>query len=301
MSEKLKISQAISTHRKWKEHLFKAAETGASEFKPSVARADNQCEFGKWLYEQATVEFQQTAQYQQAKQIHANFHQEAAHVLEVALQGHKSDATKMLNAQSNFAKISATLFAKLLEGQFGEEASTETRSQADSQEKAGAILLERAKALTLTKETDTGEMTQVVVFTLADEKYGIATEYVHEVQPLHDLTPVPCTPSFVVGIINIRGALYSVIDIRSFFGVAKKEMSETTKVILVNSEGLEIGILADDVKGATSIPTSEIKPQLAMQSVAKEEFIQGVTKDMLIILNLEALLRDERIIVHEEA
>ena len=112
---------------------------------------------------------------------------------------------------------------------------------------------------------------------------------------------MPCTPDLVVGVINIRGSIYSVIDIRSFFGVAKKEMSETTKVILVNSEGLEIGILADDVKGATSIPTSEIKPQLAMQSVAKEEFIQGVTKDMLIILNLEALLRDERIIVHEEA
>jgi purine-binding chemotaxis protein CheW len=261
---------------------------------------DNQCEFGKWLYEQASVEFQQSAQYQQVKQLHTTFHQEVARILEVALQGRQSDAMKMVGMDSNFAKTSDALVAELLEGRFG-KAQDEIQSQLNGQEKTGAVLTKRAKALTTSTDTETGEMTQVVVFNLADEKYGIATAYVHEVQPLRDLTPVPCTPNFVVGIINIRGALYSVIDIRSFFGVAKKEMSETTKVILVTSEGLEIGILADDVKGATSIPTSDIKPQLAMQSVAKDEYIQGVTKDMLIILNLEALLRDERIIVREEA
>ncbi|MBI5302726.1 MAG: purine-binding chemotaxis protein CheW [Chloroflexi bacterium] len=168
-------------------------------------------------------------------------------------------------------------------------------------EKMKAVLLERAKALTKSTETHTGETMQLVVFQLANEKYGIATDYVQEVQPLRDVTPVPCTPGFVVGVINIRGSIYSVIDIRSFFGVEKKEYTDTTKVILVNAAGLEIGILADDVKGATNVLVSDIKPPLATQSAVKEEFLQGVTKDMLIILNLEALLRDERIIVHEEA
>jgi len=169
------------------------------------------------------------------------------------------------------------------------------------QEKMKAVLYERAKALTKSTEAHMGETMQLVVFQLADEKYGIATEYVLEVQPMRDVTPVPCTPGFVVGVINIRGSIYSVIDIRSFFGVEKREHTEATKVILVNAAGLEIGILADDVKGATNIPLSDIKPPLATQGAVKEEFLQGVTKDMLIILNLDTLLRDERIIVHEEA
>jgi purine-binding chemotaxis protein CheW len=167
-------------------------------------------------------------------------------------------------------------------------------------EKVKAILEERARQLAKGTDTQTGESVPLVVFTLANETYGIATEYVREVQPLRDVTPVPCTPKFVVGVINIRGSIYSVIDIRAFFGVPKSEISETTKVILVNAIGLEVGILADDVKGATSVATSEIKPGLMVQAAAKEEYIQGVTKDMLIILNLEVLLRDERIVVHEE-
>jgi purine-binding chemotaxis protein CheW len=162
-----------------------------------------------------------------------------------------------------------------------------------------AILEKRMRALAVATETQTSESMQIVVFSLADETYGIATNLVREVQPLRQFTPVPCTPDFVVGVINIRGSIYSVIDIRSFFGVQKKEAVDY-KVILVNAAGLEVGILADDVSGAASVPLTAIKPPLAAQGAAKEEYIQGVTRDMLIILNLEALLRDERIIVQEE-
>jgi purine-binding chemotaxis protein CheW len=169
-----------------------------------------------------------------------------------------------------------------------------------SAEKAKAILEERARALAKVTRSETGETMQLVVFSLANETYGIATDYVREVQPLRDISPVPCTPSFVVGIINIRGAIYSVIDIREFFGVPKQELTELTKVILVNTGELEVGLLADDVMGARSVPLAEIKPPLATRAGAKEEYIQGVTKDMLIILNLESLLRDERIIVQDE-
>lgn len=172
--------------------------------------------------------------------------------------------------------------------------------KAMSVDKQKKILEERARALTKSTEVQAGESMQLVVFTLANETYGIATDYVREVQPLRQVSPVPCTPDFVVGVINIRGSIYSVIDIRSFFGVQKQDITELTKVILVNAAGLDVGILADDVKGATSIPLAEIKAALAAQSAAKDEFVQGVTKDMLIILNLEALLKDERLIVHQE-
>ncbi len=300
MDQRLQLSKALNTHRRWKDRLLKAIETGTSEFKPATVRMDSQCEFGKWLYNDASAELQQTAQYQQIKQLHSTFHHEAARILEIALQGRRDEAHHLLGVGSNFEKTAEALNTELMGWHLGnlhEQADGKTTTM----DRTRAILEARAKALTKSTEVQTGESIQLVVFQLANEKYGIATEYVQEVQPMRDLTPVPCTPGFVVGVINIRGSIYSVIDIRSFFGVEKKEYTETTKVILVNAAGLEIGILADDVKGATNILVSEIKPPLATQGAVKEEFLQGVTKDMLIILNLETLLRDERIIVHEEA
>jgi purine-binding chemotaxis protein CheW len=170
-----------------------------------------------------------------------------------------------------------------------------------SEEKIRSILEERAKQLAKFTEVKSEEAMQLVVFSLANETYAIATDYVREVQPLRDVTPVPCTPRFVVGVINIRGAIYSVIDIREFFGLPQREVGDLTKVILVNAAGLEVGILADDVLGAKSIPLTDIRPPLDTHGGAKEGYIAGVTRDMLIILDLEALLRDERVIVREEA
>jgi purine-binding chemotaxis protein CheW len=167
-------------------------------------------------------------------------------------------------------------------------------------ERMRAILAERARMLAKSTEIESGQTTQLVVFSLANETYGIDSDYVREVQPLRDVTPVPCTPAFVVGIINIRGAIYSVIDIREFFGVPKQAITDNTKVILVNAAGLEVGILADDVTGALNVPLAEIKPPLDTKIGTKEEYVRGVTKNMLIILDLEALLGDERIIVRQE-
>jgi purine-binding chemotaxis protein CheW len=172
--------------------------------------------------------------------------------------------------------------------------------RAMSAEKVRAILEERARALARSAETKIGESLRVVVFSLTDETYGISTDYVREVQPLREISPVPCTPGFVVGVINIRGSIYSVIDIRDFLGVPKREITDLSKVILVDAAGLEVGILADDVSGEMSVPLVEIKPPLATHAGVREEYTQGVTKDMLIILNLEALMHDERMVVHEE-
>ncbi len=167
-------------------------------------------------------------------------------------------------------------------------------------DKIKAILEQRARALAKAAQVEAGETMQLVVFCLGRETFGISTDQVREVQPLRQVTPVPCTPEFVVGVINIRGSIYSVIDIRSFLGVPRQDVTERTKVILVNAAGLQVGILADDVSGATNIPLSDVRPALASQSAAKEEYIQGVTRDMMIVLNLEALLHDERVIVREE-
>jgi purine-binding chemotaxis protein CheW len=291
---------ALAAHRKWKDRLRQAIDSGRSEFQPSVLKSDNRCDLGKWLYAEVPPAEQQTAHYQTVKQVHAQFHLEAAKVLELALRGDKAEAQLGLGSGSPFADASAALRAELLAWSTEESHKRFSRETTVSAEKLQAILTARARALTQSAEVQTGESVPLVVFNLGNETYGIATDLVREVQPLGDITPVPCTPDLVVGVINIRGSIYSVIDIRSFFGVPKRELTETTKVILVHAAGLEVGILADDVKGATSVQVDEIQAPLAVQSTVKEEYIQGVTSDMLIILNLEVLLRDDRIIIHEE-
>lgn len=172
--------------------------------------------------------------------------------------------------------------------------------EALSSEQVRAILEKRAQALARVTEVENGDSLQLVVFSLAHETYGIPTEYVRDVQPLRSLSLVPCTPDFVVGVINIRGSIYSVIDIRGFFGLPGHGITSSTKVIVVNAAGLEVGILADDVSGAMSLPVDEMRPSLSSQAAARDEYVQGVTKDLLIVLNLEALMHDERIIVHED-
>jgi len=289
-------------HRKWKERLRQALDGGASDFRPGQVRLDNQCDFGKWLYHQVPVEAQGSPHYQTIKQLHASFHLEAAGVLELALQGRRHEAERALGFGSAFDVVSTALNSALVAWHLDGLKAQASGEKSVSAEKTQSILTERAKALARSTEAQAGATQGVplVVFSLGGETYGVATDCVREIQPLRDVTPVPCTPDFVVGVINIRGSIYSVIDIRGFFGVPKRAATALTKVILVNAAGLEVGILADDVAGATSVPLADIKPPLAAQIVTKEEYIQGVTKEMLIILNLEALLRDERISVREE-
>lgn len=198
----------------------------------------------------------------------------------------------MTTSSDREATLLQRVFSDPTPGSFGEKVL--------SPEKVQAILKERAQALTWVDEVASDEMMQLVVFCLADETYGVATRHVREVQPLRDVSPVPCTPSFVVGVINIRGTIYSVIDIREFLGVPGQELTDSTKVLLVNVAGLEVGILADDVLGEVSLPLAEIEPPLATRGSIKEEYVRGVTKDMLSVLNLEVLMSDEWIIVYEE-
>jgi len=221
--------------------------------------------------------------------------------------GRNSPTTQEMHARKEIGRrigISMTEFPSeevaLLEKIFSVPPPEAPDGKAASPKNMQAILEERARALAKVTEVALSDAMPLVAFSLADETYGIATDHVREVQPLRGVSPVPCTPSFVVGVVNIRGAIYSVIDIRQFFGVPDRKRTDSTKIILVNAAGLEVGILADDVLGEISIPLAEIKPPLATRAGIKEEYIQGVTSDMLSILNLEALLRDGRIVVHEE-
>jgi purine-binding chemotaxis protein CheW len=137
---------------------------------------------------------------------------------------------------------------------------------------------------------------EIVEFQLAGEKYGIEARDVREVYPLKELVPVPGTPPFFLGITSVRGQILSVIDIKRLFDLPEKGLTELDKVIIVQSGEVEMGIRADVVLGMRLIPRGDIQPLLPTLTGVREKYLSGITRDALIILDVNKLLADESFI-----
>jgi purine-binding chemotaxis protein CheW len=161
---------------------------------------------------------------------------------------------------------------------------------------ARAVVLAREP---LGDETATASLT-VLEFLLAFETYGIELSFVRETRPLRDLTPIPGTPPFVLGVINVRGQILSVIDLKKFFDLPEKGLTDLNKVIIVHDDGMEFGILADAVSGVRSIPLAELQPSLPTLTGVRAEYLKGVTSDRTTVLDGKKLINDRKIVVHDE-
>jgi purine-binding chemotaxis protein CheW len=167
---------------------------------------------------------------------------------------------------------------------------------------AKRILKARAQALArkpATTEAD-DDYIEVVEFVLAYETYAVETRYVREVHPLESLTPLPCTPAFVLGIVNLRGEILSVIDLKKFFDLPEKGLTDQNKVIVLRSGNMVFGVLADAVAGASRVRVADIQPSLPTLTGVREAYLIGVTLERTVILDAEKLLADEKIIVQEQ-
>lgn len=170
-------------------------------------------------------------------------------------------------------------------------------------EETKRVLEERARSLArepVRAESD-DEWIEVVEFTLAHERYAVASEYVREVYPLEELTPLPCTPPFVLGIVNLRGEILSVIDIKKFFDLPEKGLTDLNKVIVLESADMVFGIVADVIGSVRRISRTDIQPSLPTLTGIREDYLQGVTAERVVVLDAEKLLNDEKLIVNEQA
>lgn len=173
---------------------------------------------------------------------------------------------------------------------------------AQNPEEKKKILKARAQALARDPATQkpVEEHMEVVEFLLAYEKYGIESNYVQEVYPLRELAPVPCTPPFVLGMINLRGQILSVIDLKKFFDLPEKGLTDLNKVLVVRSDRMELGILADVILGVRTIPLQDLQPSLPTLTGIRAEYLRGVTKDRLVVLDVGKILSDPDIVVQEQ-
>ena len=161
----------------------------------------------------------------------------------------------------------------------------------------------QARARALARDTGTAaaaDALEVVEFLLAHETYAVESRYVREVYPLEDMTPLPCTPAFVLGIVNLRGEILSVIDIKKFFDLPDKGLTDLNQVIVLQSDGMLFGILADAILGTRRISMAEIQPSLPTLTGIREKYLKGVTPERTVVLDAAKLLTDETIIVQEQ-
>ena len=164
---------------------------------------------------------------------------------------------------------------------------------------AETILKNRAQELAQkTSDKDNGfEELSVVEFQIAHEVYALELNRVRIVHPLKDLTFIPGTPGFIRGVINLRGEIISVVDLRVFFDLPDQGITDLSQVIIIASEEMEFGVLADEILGTSSIPASAIQTSLPTLTGIREEYLKGVTGDRVVVLDGEKILSDEKMVL----
>jgi len=139
---------------------------------------------------------------------------------------------------------------------------------------------------------------QWVTYQLEEETYGINVMQVQEVLRITEIAPVPGAPNYVIGIINLRGNVVTVIDTRSRFGLMSKESDDHTRIIIVEVNGNVIGMLVDSVAEVVYLHQSEIDTAPNVSSDDSSRFIQGVCsrdEQLLILVDVDKFLTEEEI------
>lgn len=166
----------------------------------------------------------------------------------------------------------------------------------------GKILKERARQIAMSNARDSqpaiGDRT-LIEFLLFPERYAIEAKYVREVFTLREIAPVPGTPDFVMGVINFRGEIISVVNLKTLFGLREKGLTEMNKVILLRNDQMEFGLVADAVKGTAIAGKGQLSEPPATLSSTGVDFISGVMENGSIVLNAERLLSSKLMKVNQ--
>ena len=143
-----------------------------------------------------------------------------------------------------------------------------------------------------------GEERQLVVFQLGAELYGVDIARVHEIIRLQTITRVPRAPSFVEGVINLRGKVIPVVDLRRRFGLPTAEHTRATRTVVVEIGDQVVGIIVDSVSEVLRVNTSTVEPPSPVVAGIDSEYLHGIAKlpeRLVILLDLDRVLaREER-------
>ncbi len=142
----------------------------------------------------------------------------------------------------------------------------------------------------------TADRLQLVSFTVGEELFAVDILSVQEINRMMALTKVPQSPDGIEGVINLRGRIIPVLDLRVQFGITPSELNEHSRIIVVEVQGNTIGFIVDSVQQVILIERNIIEPTPQMTTSIDSSYVDGVAKlgdDLLILLNLDNLLSPE--------
>ncbi|MHA6251275.1 chemotaxis protein CheW [Oceanobacillus sp. CAU 1775] len=145
-------------------------------------------------------------------------------------------------------------------------------------------------------ENNTDSNLKVIVFNLNGEEYALPVEYVGAIERLHPITRVPETANFVKGVINLRGVIIPIIDLRLRFELEETELTDENRIIIVNVNNLEVGIIVDAANDVIDIPRDIIEEPPEVIGSVDVDYVEGVAKldqRLLVLLNLDLVLAKE--------
>ena len=134
---------------------------------------------------------------------------------------------------------------------------------------------------------------KVIIFELMDMEYAIKVDAVQGIERAISITRVPKTPSYVKGVINLRGVVTPVVDLRERFGLEPQEINDSTRIIIVSLADYEVGLIVDGANDVLDLPIEAIEPQPEVVGAVESDFIAGVAKvenRLFIMLELSKVL-----------
>ena len=157
-------------------------------------------------------------------------------------------------------------------------------------------LKERRRALSVEKFASVDEaMTEVVEFLLGEDLFAFELDELNEVCPLVGVTWIPGSPPFVLGVINLRGQVVPMIDLKAFLGLPSGTVTVFNKALVFQRGQLIVGFLADEVIGVRKIGTSQMQYSVGMLCGATADYVHAVTTSRLVILSADKVLSDPRL------
>lgn len=148
------------------------------------------------------------------------------------------------------------------------------------------------------EQKNNNEEIKVIIFKLKDEEYGVDVKQVKSIERMEKITRVPNTPDYVMGVINLRGIVIPIIDLRNRFGFSNEDYNEQTRIIIVRVEDIEVGLIVDAANDVLDIPTNLIESAPKVVGGVESIYIYGVAKiseRLLILLNLDKVLNPDEV------
>lgn len=149
-----------------------------------------------------------------------------------------------------------------------------------------------------------GEELKVIVFALGSEEYGVEVEKVKTIERMLPITRVPKTPPFIKGVVNLRGVVTPVMDLRGRFGLPETEYTDQTRIVIVSVKDMEVGMIVDAANDVMDVDSDQIEDPPEVVGGIKAKYLRGVAKlgddRLLVMLNLEEVLNKQEIIQLEE-